>query len=63
MHMVRGPLSRKSCSVSPSTVLALVLAIRTASNCWLLALSAAEVQGLLHIVGKVHGCFVLAKGE
>ena len=57
--MVQGwPPGIKSCSMSPFTVLVLVLAIRTASNCWLLALNVAVACGLLHIVGKVCGCFV-----
>ena len=30
-------------------------------NCWLPALNVALAHGLLHIVGKVHGCFVLVK--
>ena len=39
----------------------LVLLIQAASNCQLLALNVAVVHGLLHIVDKVHGCFVLVK--
>ena len=44
-------------------VLVPVLAIRMASNCWLPALNIAVAHGLLHIVGKVRGCFVLMKKQ
>ena len=54
-----GP--RKSCSVSSYNVLVSVLAIWIATNCWLLTLNVAVAHGLLHIVGKVCGCFVLVK--
>ena len=47
--MIQGPLTRKSCSVSPSTVLVLVLAIRMASNCWLQALKVAVVHDATRI--------------
>ena len=56
--MVRGLMARKTCSVSPSTVLVPLLAIR---NCWLLALNIAVAHGLLHSMWKLHGCFVLVK--
>ena len=57
MHDTRstGP---KSCSVSPSTVLDLVLAIQMVSICWV-----AVTHGLLQIVGKVRGCFILVKEQ
>ena len=38
-------LTRKTCSVSPSTVLVPVLAIRTASNCWRPALNVVVAHG------------------
>ena len=47
--------------VSIYCVLVPVLAIRTASNCWLLALNVGVLHGSLHIVGKLHGCFILVK--
>ena len=61
--MVRVLLAPKSCFVSPSTVLAPVLAIQMPSNSWLLALNTVVVHGLVHIVGEVRGCFVLVKGQ
>ena len=40
-----------------------VLAIQMASNCWLPALNVAVAHRLLHIVGKMRGCFVLVKKQ
>ena len=63
MHGTRSAGLKKLFHMSPSTVLVLVLAIQTASNCWLPALNIAVVHGLLHIVGKVRGCFILVKKQ
>ena len=43
----------KKLFMSPSIVLAQLLAIQMASNCWLLALNVAVAHELLHIVRKV----------
>ena len=58
-HMIQAQKS----SVSPSTVLVLVLAIQTTSNCYIPVLNIAVVHGLVHIVRKVCGCFVLLKKQ
>ena len=58
--MVQGrPAGIIRWSMSPFAVLVLLLAIRMASNCWPPALNVAHT--LLHVVGKVHGCFILVK--
>ena len=59
MHDTRcaGP---KSCSYLHLIPL---LAIQMASNCWLLALNVGVAHWLLHIIGKVHGGFILVKKQ
>ena len=57
-----SPLAPKCCSVSPSTVLVSVPAILTASNCCMASgFERSLAHGLLDVVGKVRGCFVLVK--
>ena len=66
-HAMPHPLARKSCSVSPSTVLVPVLAVQTASNysAWIAAYRGEGAwlfrpceKTVAH--GSVRACFALA---
>ena len=74
--MIRGLLARRSCSVSPSTVLVPMLPIQMASNCWLPAFKRSCSAWIAAYCGEdawlfrpcertvargfVHTCFTLA---